>query len=43
MAAASVLEQRKFDGDHKIQVADQSGDIVFTVSFREVIQISDVG
>ena len=39
MTAASVLEQRKINFGHRIEVANDSGEIVHTVRFGEVIEI----
>lgn len=39
MAAVSVCEQKSIEGQHRIDVADESGTVIYSVSFREVIAI----
>jgi hypothetical protein len=39
MAAASVTEHQRLNGDHRIEVADQSGEVLCSVFFRELVQI----
>jgi hypothetical protein len=39
MAAASVAEHERLYGNHRIDVADQAGEIVNSVLFREVVDI----
>jgi hypothetical protein len=39
MAAASVTEHQRLYGDHRIDVADQTGEVLCSVFFREVVQI----
>lgn len=39
MSAASVLEHRKLNLHHKIEVADQNGDIVQIVEFGDVLTV----
>jgi hypothetical protein len=39
MSAASVLEHRKLNLHHKIEVADQNGDIVEIVEFGDVLTV----
>jgi hypothetical protein len=39
MAAATVLEQSKINLHHRIEVADESGQIVVTVEFGDVVKV----
>lgn len=39
MSAASVLEQRKINLHHRIEVADENGDHVLTVEFGDVVTV----
>jgi hypothetical protein len=39
MAAASVLERSRTNLHHRIEVADESGEIVLTVAFGDVVAI----
>ncbi len=39
MTAASVLEQRKINLHHRIEVAGEAGDILLTVEFGDVLEI----
>ena len=39
MSAASVLEQRKINLHHRIEVADDKGQTVLTVEFGDVVRI----
>ena len=39
MAAASIVEHHKLNGTHRIEVADQSGEIVCAVRFGDVVKI----
>ena len=39
MSAASVLEHRKINLLHRIEVADQSGEIAFKVEFGNLITV----
>lgn len=39
MAAASVLERQKLNRQHCIEMADETGEIVFTVKFGEVVKV----
>jgi hypothetical protein len=39
MTAASVLEQRKINLHHRIEVADEQGQTVITVEFGDVVKI----
>jgi hypothetical protein len=42
-AAATVLEHQRFDADYAILVADEAGEIVFTVKFGEVVEHKLIG
>jgi hypothetical protein len=39
MSAASVLEQRKINLHHRIEVADEAGQTVLTIEFGDVVTI----
>lgn len=39
MAAASITEHQRLFGEHRIDVADHAGEVVFSVRFRDVIEI----
>jgi hypothetical protein len=39
MAAASITEHQRLFGNHRIDVEDQAGEVVFAVLFREVVEI----
>jgi hypothetical protein len=39
MAAVSVLEERLFNPRHHIEVTDEAGEVLFTVSFGEVVKV----
>jgi hypothetical protein len=39
MSAASVLEERKLNLHHRIEVADSDGRIVFAVEFGDVVKV----
>jgi hypothetical protein len=39
MAAASVLEQRKINLSHQIEVTDEAGHVALTVDFGDVVRI----
>lgn len=39
MAATAVLEQRKLDLHHRIEVADAAGTILHTTEFRDVLVV----
>lgn len=41
MAALSIVERGHIILSHRIDVADQAGEIVHTVHFRDVVQIRD--
>lgn len=41
LAAASILEQRKVNIHHRIEVADPAGEILLTVEFGDVIRIEE--
>jgi hypothetical protein len=39
MAAASITEHQRLFGDHRIDVEDQAGEVLFSVLFRDVVEI----
>jgi hypothetical protein len=39
MSAASILEHRKINLHHRIEMADESGEILATVEFGDVISV----
>jgi hypothetical protein len=39
MAAASITEHQRLFGEHRIDVEDQGGEVLFSVFFREVVEI----
>jgi hypothetical protein len=39
MAAASVAEHGRLYGEHRIDVEDQAGEVLFSVFFRDVVEI----
>ena len=39
MSAASVVEERKLNLHHRIEVADSDGRIVFAVKFGDVVKV----
>jgi hypothetical protein len=39
MAAASITEHQRLFGHHRVDVADLAGKVVFSVLFRDVVDI----
>ena len=39
MAAASIVESRKLDQRHRIEVANEAGEVIHRVSFGDVITV----
>lgn len=39
MAAASITEHQRLFGEHRIDVEDQAGEVLFSVFFRGVVEI----
>ena len=43
MAAASVLENHRINLHHRIEIADETGEVVLTVEFGDVLSIENRG
>lgn len=39
MAAASITERGRLDLSHRIEVEDQSGEMLYAVAFAEVVEV----
>lgn len=37
MAAASITEHQRLNGEHRIDVEDEAGEVLFSVFFRDVV------